>query len=51
MSAKQKLNAAYFLGAVLTAGLLGAVTGSWAVFGVALAAVLVAGYHAGDFRR
>jgi hypothetical protein len=51
MSAKQKLNAAYFLGAALTAGLIGLLVGSWTVFGVALAALLVANCHAGDLRR
>ena len=35
MSAKQKLNSANVVGVVLVAGLLGAVTGSWAVFTVA----------------
>lgn len=51
MSAKHKLNAAHFLGAVVVAALLGAVTGSFAVFGIAPAALLVAGYLAGEIRQ
>jgi hypothetical protein len=40
--ARQKLNVAYIQIAVILAAALGALTGSWSVFGVALAA-LVAG--------
>jgi hypothetical protein len=32
MSAKRKLNAAHLLGALVLAGLLGGLTGSWLVF-------------------
>ena len=41
----------HFYAAVLVAGLVGRVTGSMAVFLIALAALLVAGYYAGDIRR
>ena len=51
MSAKNKLNGAHFLGALLVAGLLGVVTGSFAVFVVALIGLLIAGALAGDIRR
>jgi hypothetical protein len=51
MSAKHRLNAAHFYGSVVVAGLLGWVTGSVTVFLIALAALLVAGLHAGDIRR
>jgi hypothetical protein len=51
MSAKHKLNAAHFQGALLVAGLAGALTDSWAVFVIALVALLAAAYHAGDVRR
>jgi len=51
MSAKRKLNSAYFCGALLTAGLVGGITGSWTVFVVAFAALLIARYHAGDLQR
>jgi hypothetical protein len=51
VSAKHELNSAHFLGALLVAGLVGGLTGSFVVFGVALVALLVAGYHTGDIRR
>ena len=51
MSAKHKLNAAHCYGALPVAGLLGWVTGSLGVFLIALVALLVANYHAGDMRR
>ena len=51
MSAKNKLNGAHFLGALLVAGLIGGVTESWIVFLIALAGILVAGVVAGDIRR
>ena len=51
MSAKHKLNQFHLLGSVLMAGLIGGVTGSWAVFWVTLVGFLVARYHAGDMRR
>jgi hypothetical protein len=50
MGAKQKLNSASFMGAFVFAGLLGLVTGSVAVFLLAAAALLVAGWVAGDIR-
>ncbi len=51
MSAKHKLNAAYFLGSLLIAGLIGAITRSWVVFALALAGTLIAAYHSGHLRR
>jgi hypothetical protein len=51
MFAKHKLNSAHFCGAMLIAALIGGLTGSWLVFVVALAALLVAAYLAGDIRR
>jgi len=50
MGAKKKLNAANFMGAFMFAGLLGLVTNSSAVFFLAAAALLVAGWMAGDLR-
>ena len=50
MSAKNKLNGANFLGALLIAGLVYGVTGSLAVGVVALVGLLVAGVVAGDIR-
>jgi hypothetical protein len=51
VSAKHKLNSAHLLGALLVAGLFGGISGSWLVFLVALVALLLAGYHAGEIRR
>jgi hypothetical protein len=51
MSAKHKLNAANFYGALLIAGLVGWVTGSLTVFWIALIGLLIAAYHAGDIRH
>ena len=51
MSAKHQLNRFHFYAAVLAAGLVGWVTGSTALFPIALAAVPAAGYDAGDSRR
>jgi hypothetical protein len=51
MSAKHKLNSAHFLGALLLASLAGGLAGSWSVFLVALAGLLLAGIVAGDIRR
>jgi hypothetical protein len=51
MSAKRKLNAAHLLGTLVLAGLLGGLTGSWLVFGIALLGLLIACYLAGDIRR
>ena len=51
MPAKEKLNAANFLGSLLVAALLGGLTDSWLVFVIALAALLAANFHAGDIRR
>ena len=51
MSAKHKLNAATFYAALLVAGLFAWVTGSLMVFWIALVALLVTAYHAGDIRR
>jgi hypothetical protein len=51
VSAKHKLNRFHFYAALLVAGLIGWATGSPAVFLIALVAVLVAGYYAGDIRR
>ena len=50
MGAKHKLNAAYTGGALLVAGLLGWLTGSWVVFLVALAVLLALSCYTGDLR-
>ena len=51
MSAKHKLNAAHFHGALLLAGALGWITESWGVFAATFAALFIAGLHSGDIRR
>ncbi|MFO0877565.1 MAG: hypothetical protein U0840_09335 [Gemmataceae bacterium] len=51
MSAKQKLNGANLIGIVLIAGLVGGITGSWAVFWISGVALFLAAVHAGDIRR
>ena len=40
MSARHKLNNAYFIGAILAAAAAGWLAGSWLVFGLVLAALL-----------
>jgi hypothetical protein len=50
MGARDKLNVSYVNGSLLIAAVVGVVTGSWLIFGLA-AAVLVAGnVMAGDIR-
>jgi hypothetical protein len=51
VSARHKLNRSHFCAALLVAGLFGWASGSRAVLLLALVALLVAGYHAGDMRR
>lgn len=50
-SAKQKLNAAHLHGAILIAGLLGGISGSWTVFWITLGVLIVTGFHDGTIRR
>lgn len=50
MSARKKLNGAHVLGALLVAGLLGAVTGSGGIFWVSLGGLLAADVLAGNIR-
>lgn len=51
MSAKHKLNTSYMNGALIVAGLIGAISGSWTVFTIALAALVIGAVHAGDIRK
>jgi hypothetical protein len=50
MSARDKLNDAYFTGAVLAAAAAGCLTGSWLVFGLTLAALLALASATGHIR-
>jgi hypothetical protein len=51
VSAKRKLNSAYFTGCLAIAGLCGVVTESFAVFVIAFLALLLAAFHSRDIRR
>lgn len=50
MGARQKLNQGYFVGALATAGLIGGLAQSFAVFGIAAALLVVASLLGGDLR-
>lgn len=50
MGARQKLNQGYFVGALATAGLIGGLAQSFAVFGIAAALLVVASLIGGDLR-
>ncbi len=50
MSARHKLNRAFVNGSVLLAGAAGALTGSWLIFGLSLAALLAANLYTGEIR-
>jgi hypothetical protein len=49
-AARQKLNRAFFNGSLLLAGAVGALAGSWLVFGLALTALVGANLYAGEIR-
>ena len=51
LTAKHKLNAACLQGAVVIAGLIGLVTQSFVIFGIALVVLLIGALMAGDIRR
>jgi hypothetical protein len=50
LGARTKLNEANVLGSLGAAGVLGFLTGSWAVFFVAGAVLIAAGVYGGDIR-
>ena len=50
MRARQKLNSAHVNGALLVAGLIAGVAGSWTVFGIVLGALVVTKLLSGDIR-
>jgi hypothetical protein len=50
MSARQKLNQAYLIGALTVAAILGAVAQSWTVFFIAGAVLIIAADYTGDVR-
>lgn len=50
MPARHKLNAAYFQGSVVVAGIAGCACSSWTVFATALTLLLIGNVMAGDIR-
>jgi len=50
MSARHKLNTAFFQGAAVIAGVIGLACGSWKVFFLTLAVLVAGGIHGGDIR-
>jgi hypothetical protein len=49
-TARNKLNAAHINGALIIAAVLGALTGSWWIFGVTLGGLLVSALVSGEIR-
>ena len=50
MSARTKLNGAYFNGALLSSAAIGWLSGSWAVFLAVLAAAVACAVYGGEIR-
>jgi len=50
MGARQKLNQAHVNGALIAAGVLGLVTGSWTIFAIAGAGLIGAAVYSGGIR-
>jgi hypothetical protein len=50
MGARLKLNQVYFGGTLVVAAILGLASGSWVMFGVSLALILVANLQTGRIR-
>lgn len=50
MSARHKLNTAFFQGAAVIAGVIGLACGSWKVFFLVLAVLMAGAIHGGDIR-
>ena len=50
MAARTRLNEIYAVGSIVVAALIGGVTGSWAVFLLALLITIAACLHSGDIR-
>jgi len=50
MGARSKLNGAFLNGSLLIAGMIGALTQSWIVFGLALAGLVIANLNSGEIR-
>jgi hypothetical protein len=50
VGARSKLNGAYLNGALLIAGTAGILSGSWSIFGIALAGLLASSIISGSIR-
>jgi hypothetical protein len=50
VNARQKLNSGHINGALIVAGLIGGLAGSWTIFGLALAGLVVTKLISGDIR-
>jgi hypothetical protein len=50
VGARQQLNRAFVNGSLLLAAVVGALTGSWLIFGLSLAALVVGNLYAGAIR-
>ena len=50
MSAREKLNSAYLIGAILPAAVLGWIAGSWTVFALVATAIVVFAMFSGGIR-
>lgn len=50
MSARKKLNYSHITGAIGIAGIIGGLTGSWPMFFVTAAALVIGAIHTGDVR-
>jgi hypothetical protein len=50
MGARQKLNSAFFTGSLVVAGAVGAMSGSWLVFGLCLSLLVAGDLIAGNIR-
>ncbi len=50
MGAKQKLNSASALGALLIAAIIGGLTGSWTVFVIVAIVLIATAIHSGEIR-
>ena len=49
-TAKQKLNGSYVHGALIIAGVLGAISGSWTIFLIAAGVLVATSIHDGSIR-
>lgn len=50
MSARRKLNTAYFSGSLLIAAAVGAATESWLIFALTLVGLLASNFYLGEIR-